>query len=264
MADPPEREVGKTQSGGWKLAKLRARMATEKEIVIKFLDKKKQLDKDEVLLDISKLWIKETDMERIPEIDRSIPTGWIAWKKILQDEEELFLKKRKKLKIGKKKDLYLQRIAPDQLLTGWRGWWSRIEAESMREGKEKEKKERLRKQLAGMPKIETYFKPYCSNGNFRMENVQNTEMAQNVLTHTPGVYFSPKRKLQFRNQDFEESPSKKQRNFKENLSFWKEIEGGGNNTENNAHATPGPLINIYTCANKTDDTVKSDIVTQRD
>ena len=113
-------------------------MATEKEIVLKFMDKEKQLDKDDVLLDISRLWIKETGMERIPEIDRSIPTGWIAWKKILQDEEELFLKKRKVLKIEKKKDLY-------QVLTGWRGWWSRVEAESMREGKEKEKKERLRK-----------------------------------------------------------------------------------------------------------------------
>ena len=46
-------ETDETQSGGWKLAKLRARMATETEIVTKFLNEKKQLD--EVLLDISRL-----------------------------------------------------------------------------------------------------------------------------------------------------------------------------------------------------------------
>ena len=210
VADPPEREVGENKSGGWKLAKLRARMATEKEKIVKFLDERKQLEIDEVLMDITRLWKGKTEKEKIPEIDRSVPTGWIAWKKILQDEEELFLKRRKLDKVGKKKDHFLQRTGPDQLLTGWRGWWSRIEAESMREGKEKEKKERLRKQLAGMPRIESYFKPYCSNGNFRMENVQKTEMAQNILTHTPGVHFSPKRKLHFKTQDFEESPSKKQ------------------------------------------------------
>ena len=36
------------------------------------------------------------------------------------------MKKRKLEKVGKK-DLFLQRIAPEQLLTGWRGWWSRVE-----------------------------------------------------------------------------------------------------------------------------------------
>ena len=78
VADPPEREVGENKSGGWKLAKLRARMATEKERIIKFLDERKQLERDEVLMDITRLWKGETEIEKIPEIDRSIPTGWIG------------------------------------------------------------------------------------------------------------------------------------------------------------------------------------------
>jgi hypothetical protein len=41
----------------------------------------------------------------------------------------------------------------------------------------------------------------------------------------------------------------------ENLSYWKKIEGVGNNTEKNAKTTPGPIVNIYTCANKTYNTV---------
>ena len=45
----------------------------------------------------------------------------------------------------------------DQLI-GWRAWWNRLEAEGTREGKIKEKEEKLAKQLAGMPRIDTFFK----------------------------------------------------------------------------------------------------------
>ena len=56
MAYPPEREVGEIQSGGWQLAKLRSRRKTEKERIIQFLDEKRQLERDDVLMDISRLW----------------------------------------------------------------------------------------------------------------------------------------------------------------------------------------------------------------
>ena len=97
-----------------------------------------------------------------------------------------------------------------------------------------------------------------------MENIQKTKIAQNVLKHTPGVHFSPKRKFQFKHQNFEGSPSKKQRNFLENLSYWKEIEGGGNSIAKNAHTTPGPKADINICADKMDNTVQSEIITRKD
>ena len=87
------------------------------------------------------------------------------------------------------------RIAPDHQLIGWRGWWNRVEAEGTREGKIKEKEEKLAKQLAGMPRIDTFFKLKGSQLNHRNDfEIRSDQDVPNQLAKC--MMSSPKRKLQ--------------------------------------------------------------------
>ena len=69
-------------------------------------------------MDISRLWIREIEAEKKTEIDRSMPAGCMDRRKILQGEENLFLRQNKLDKVEQRKDLFLQRVGPDHLLIG--------------------------------------------------------------------------------------------------------------------------------------------------
>ena len=95
-----------------------------------------------------------------------------------------------------------------------------MEAEGTREGKIKEKEEKLAKQLAGMPRIDTIFKHRGSQLNHRKDFIIKSD--QDVLNQlTKGMVSSPRRKLQLENTllHLEGSTSKRQRKFTEHLSY---------------------------------------------
>ena len=79
-----------------------------------------------------------------------------------------------------------------------------------------------------MPRIDTFFKPKGFQLNQRKEfRVRSEINVPNQLTN--GMMSSPKRKLQSENiqHHLEGSPSKRQRKFTENLSYWRGMEGEG-------------------------------------
>jgi hypothetical protein len=96
-----------------------------------------------------------------------------------------------------------------------------MEAESRKDGKEKKKLEALNKAKERMQPIETYFKSLKtkieSSGNIRSGIFSSSQTS------------SPKRKLLHSSSSFiDPSPGKKRKlNFRENLSFWRTLEGGG-------------------------------------
>ena len=71
-------------------------------------------------------------------------------------EKEKPSKRRKKLQqAGKAKKTLEEQVLPNQALVGWRGWWSRMEAESSKDGKERKRVDDLIKKKEGLQPIET-------------------------------------------------------------------------------------------------------------
>ena len=95
-----------------------------------------------------------------------------------------------------------------------------MEAESKKDGKERKKLETLNKSKERMEPLESYFR----NLKTKIESSGNI---------TSGIFSSsqtssPKRKLLPSTSFVEPSPGKNRKlNFKENLSFWQTLEGGG-------------------------------------
>ena len=76
-------------------------------------------------------------------------------------EAKFMSKKRKLQQAGQARRTFDDRVLPNQALVGWRGWWSRMDAESRKDGKERKRVDALNQAKERMQPIETYFK--CLN-----------------------------------------------------------------------------------------------------
>jgi hypothetical protein len=121
---------------------------------------------------------------------------------------------------------YHDRIQPNQLLLGWRGWWNRMEAEARKDSKLKKKEKEKEKISTGIKSIKTLFYrssgPKENSGGKAVEKViQNTPSSSTTVGKLS--IFSQKRKLpiNFNIHPMGESPKKHRKvNFKKNLSYW--------------------------------------------
>ena len=110
-----------------------------------------------------------------------------------------------------------------------------MEAESRKELKEflkERKEEELREKISKMKPINTFFKPRRTE-EISLPNGWKIDPDQDYSSVNNGQKVTPKRKAST-NLSWGESPGKKQRssvNFKKNLSFWKNIEGGKTHTQ---------------------------------
>ena len=220
VADPPAREVGSVSSqeggnhhhgvvktGQTKLIELRKRMEKERQSINRYMDNKKR----------AKIWREEP----------ILPTGWTDWWYMVNLEEEKQARRNLKVqKAGNTKKKYKDRVIPNLALVGWRSWWSRMEAEGRKEGKERRKKETIQKAQSAkerMIPIETYFRNLKTN-------LEPRGIESSSAKFSSFEYSSPKRKLVSSSLSIsaEPSPSKRRKlNFRENLSFWRKIEGEG-------------------------------------
>ena len=192
MADPPEREVGKgtLEAGRSRLEELGKRMELEKVEVIRYLENKK--DKKEIL----------------------IPDGWMEWWRMINIDIEKQNKKKRLQQAEQEKNTFRNKVLPNQVLVGWRGWWSRMEAESRKEEKERKRADTLKKAQERMLPIETYFKNLKTK--IESEGKEKFSSLRQISSLS-----SPKRKLLSTTSSTEPSPGKKRKlNFRENLKFW--------------------------------------------
>ena len=227
VADPPVREVGIISShegevqvqevvktGQARLMDLRKRMKRESQFIIRYMDNRKKAE----------VW----------KVEPFIPAGWTDWwRKVNLEEEKQLRKDLRVQQAGVAKEKYTERTIPNIALVGWRGWWNRMEAESKREEKEKKKKEATQKAQKAQEKmkpLELYFRKL-------KHKLEPSGMENNTGIFSSSENSSPKRKLPSSSSSIvKESPGKKQKlNFRENLSFWRTLEGVGG-----THSQQGP------------------------
>ena len=113
--------------------------------------------------------------------------GWSDWRKQINLELSRKQRSEKVQRAETKKKEYAERFLQNQLLMGWRGGWSRMEADSKHEIEKTEKK------ISRMKPIETFFK----RGSVSKINSGGSESSSAELfsSNTEGQIYSPKRKL---------------------------------------------------------------------
>ena len=230
VADPPEGEVGREMAGSQKLASLRERMESEKSRVLEYLERKNSHESDQILEDIEKLWRQTEEGKRETgrrEPDDLLPEGWTDWWKLIYHQFSRAQRAEKITRARNMKKDYSERFLPNQLLLGWRGWWGRMEAESRKDLKDKQKME-LKMKISRMKPIESFF--MRSSGASSNSNGKKINSVQKFSSESDGQNCSPKRKLSNLSDMLSvgASPGKRRKvNFTQNLSFWRKIEGRG-------------------------------------
>jgi hypothetical protein len=91
-------------------------------------------------------------------MEREVPDVWKEWWMMVNLEAKFMSKKRKLQQAGQAKRTFDDRVLPNQALVGWRGWWSRMEAESRKDEKERKKVDSMNETTNRMQPIETHFK----------------------------------------------------------------------------------------------------------
>ena len=128
-----------------------------------------------------------------------VPTGWTDWWLFVEHQLGPTQRSEKQTKAKIKKENYSNLVLPNQLLLGWRGWWSRMEAEGRKDRKVNQKneiKEKLSEKISKMKPIDTFFKRSSDVESLpkgRKESV-NQNSARIFSSASNGQIFSPKRK----------------------------------------------------------------------
>ena len=167
VADPPKMEVGREMAGSQKLASLRERMESEKSRVLEYLERKNSHESDLILEDIEKLWRQTEEGKRETgrrEPDDLLPEGWTNWWKLIYHQFSQAQRAEKITRSGNKKKDFSERFLPNQLLLGWKGWWSRMGAESRRDLEEKQRM-KLKMKISRIKPIDIFLENFSSNSS---------------------------------------------------------------------------------------------------
>jgi hypothetical protein len=162
-----------------------------------------------------------------------------------------------------KKRIFSDRVHPNILLTGWKTWWSRMEAESKREEHSRWMEDdwaRSRGYQNNMRK-ETFVRKFFTTPGSRRGGTSTDSLVDRVEANVIlKCGQSPKRKLKTEHI-ITGSPAKKQKlskTFSRNLNFWK-------NKENGPHEVPTDLIERTKTKNISHTHITiSEVVRQRD
>jgi hypothetical protein len=150
-----QEEKENTDEPAGRLANLRSRMKTERQNVIDYMDKKREL---EILADIALFWNEQEMKLNLKDgkgrehsrrkANRNLRNqlnlsgkhanlllkDWLGWWGRMEREAIATRRQDQQDRAKLKQITFKDIIQPNLLLTGWRGWWSRMEAESKHEG----------------------------------------------------------------------------------------------------------------------------------
>ena len=258
------------QPGG-RLALLRRRMENEKQMVINYMDNKREAD---ILMDIASFWQKlemkiclkdgkdeQLKIKRKAKNKQTFPTecvnpdqllvNWIEWWHRIEKEADAARRLEKIERARAKKEHFSNQLQPNLLLTGWRGWWSRMEAESKKEQSSKrlDKEWMKARTITNNQEKSKFFSKYFAKNvtkptdgeqvstdvNRSTIGWKNVGIPVNSCRPNQSLILTPKRKLEF-NTFHEGSPDKRRKlSFNRNLEFWQE-------KNEKSHTQSGPAI----------------------
>ena len=149
--------------------------------------------KDLILESVKELWIERVSRNpRKRKLEALIHEGWNNWWRRINLEQEKTLRAERLQEAGRRKKKYTERLLPNQILLGWRGWRSRMEASSRKEEKEKQKIE-MKEKILRMKPMETFFKRGLGS---KTDSGDYGDIGINMFSsNSGGPVFSPKNKL---------------------------------------------------------------------